>query len=263
LCSSSGATFLNSSGNTGNTTYVNAGEPIILHQVCFYIPQNESIQITEDEITDLTTSITMANNQVATEYPVFEPQTFRVIRPDDAKPTAIIDFKASATGEHTAQLDWTVNNLGQVDYFAILHSTDGSHYETIGQVPAHEANALFNSFQYFHKEAVTGTNYYKIGYVGPLRNESIVREVIFAPDPFRYSVSPNPATDHLVIEVSNPVGNYELWLYDASGKLVRQEKHDLLSRQAKWMIGELEAGIYTLRVKHENVVQSEKITILR
>jgi hypothetical protein len=263
LCSEYGSTFLNSSGNTGNTTQVTAGQPIILHQVCFYIPQNETLRITEDEITDLTTSITVTNNNIVTEYPVFETQTFKMVRPDDAKPTAVIDFKASKVGDLTAQLDWTVNNLTNVKYFEVMHSSDGTDFVNIGRVESTAATSAFNTFQFLDNKAVIGKNHYKIQTVGGTADESVVRWVNFESVPFAVSITPNPAVDFLMVDVSGATADYEIIILDAQAKLIRTQKADMRTLRTRLNIDALDAGVYTIQVKAGEDTYAESISVIK
>ena len=65
---------LQCSGQTGSLA-ITSGVPVILHQVCFTIPAGNSINVLEDEVSDLTTSIDVAGGGFETEYPVFVTQT--------------------------------------------------------------------------------------------------------------------------------------------------------------------------------------------
>lgn len=263
VCAQMGAVLLNSSGNTGGTTKVTAGEPIILHQVCFYIPQNEKLTIREEEVTDLTTSITGANNQVFTEFPSYESQTFGMPRPDASKPTAIIDFKVLNAGEQIAQLDWTVDNMQAIEGFDIMRSTDGVNFEAIGAVDAAPSSSKFSSFQFFDKKAVLGKNYYKISLRGSEIDESVIRWVTFESIPFAVAISPNPATNFILVDVSGATSDYELLVLDISGKLILQEKADVRSVRTRLSVEALHAGVYTVQVKAGDNTYTEKISVIR
>lgn len=62
------------SGNSG-TIAVTAGVPKIIHQVCFSVPQGMIVNVVEDEVTDLTTSIDLTGGGFVTEYPEYEQHT--------------------------------------------------------------------------------------------------------------------------------------------------------------------------------------------
>ncbi len=67
--------LFNSSGNNGVVPVLH-GVPIILHKVCFTIPTGQTIQIREDNITDLTTSVDQAGGGQISEYPGYTTTSF-------------------------------------------------------------------------------------------------------------------------------------------------------------------------------------------
>src|SRR5688500_9804637 len=54
---------------------VTSGVPVIIHQVCFSVPPGGAVNVLEDEVTDLTTSIDLPGGGIITEYPVYENVT--------------------------------------------------------------------------------------------------------------------------------------------------------------------------------------------
>jgi hypothetical protein len=75
-CAGSNSILFNSSGNNGSTS-VTAGVPIIIHQVCFDLPNNTTANITEDLVTDLTCTIDLPGGGTVEEFPVFSSLTIR------------------------------------------------------------------------------------------------------------------------------------------------------------------------------------------
>lgn len=74
-CSSYGKMLLNCSGNTGNINVV-LDQPVILHQVCFEMDNNEEVNLEVDPTTGVTISIDVSESQFETSYP--EYQAYRV-----------------------------------------------------------------------------------------------------------------------------------------------------------------------------------------
>jgi hypothetical protein len=73
-CMAIDSILFNSSGN-GGFIPVMAGTPIILHKVCFNLSAGESIEIREDNITDLSTSVDLTGGGLYTEFPSFTTPT--------------------------------------------------------------------------------------------------------------------------------------------------------------------------------------------
>lgn len=61
-CANGNGAFFNSSGNSGGAAMVmlTKDEPIILHQICLTLPDETTVNLEEDDITDITMSITVA-----------------------------------------------------------------------------------------------------------------------------------------------------------------------------------------------------------
>ncbi len=73
-CAGAGGTLYNSSGFSG-TLAITEGSPVILHQICFDVPANESVTSVVDEVTGLTMSIELSPETTITENPVFQDLT--------------------------------------------------------------------------------------------------------------------------------------------------------------------------------------------
>jgi predicted outer membrane repeat protein len=73
-CVEFGLIQMQCSGNSGTLDVV-SGVPVILHQVCFTVPAGVTLNVIEDETTDLTTSIDLTGGGAVTEFPAFVSQT--------------------------------------------------------------------------------------------------------------------------------------------------------------------------------------------
>ncbi len=265
-CSDSKKILLNSSGNSGNAlnSQIVAGKPVYLHQVCFVLPEGESITIEEEELTDLTTSVDLGAGQVATEYPAFEKQVISKPRYDDALPTSWLDFKAVRAGEQVSQLDWTIKTDQPVSGFAIERSVDGTNFEKIGELQAPDGVLKVNSFQYLDHHAGMGKNYYRIHLYDRWgkSDDSPVRWVSFEDLPFSVSVTPNPASDYLLVDIHGRKNAYEISLFDAQGQRIMLEKPEFSNVQTRLNIESLRSGVYTVQVKSGEDTYTEKISVI-
>ncbi|HZV70501.1 MAG TPA: NosD domain-containing protein [Saprospiraceae bacterium] len=76
-CAAIDSTLFNSSGNNGGTTVpITQGAPIILHRLCLNIETGESVEIREDVITNLSSSIDQIGSGHVTEFSSYTTQTF-------------------------------------------------------------------------------------------------------------------------------------------------------------------------------------------
>ncbi len=264
-CSSANAVLLNSSGHTGNIMLnkVEAGVPVLLHQICFSIPVGESITVVEDVVSDLTTSIDLGNGIYKTEFPDFEMLTLRRIKSDAAKPVALLDFQGIPAGDFISQLDWSTTEVESSD-FEIERSIDGKVFEKIGKVPGGEESGRFNAYQFFDKDAKVGINYYRLKQIeadGQV-SYSPVRPIAFELKPFAVNASPNPANEKLKIQIQQAKQSGTIVLLDALGKERMIRNFEYGQSELEVILSQIEPGTYTLRVKSGNDSHVEKIVIV-
>jgi hypothetical protein len=264
-CESNGLVLLSASGNSGNpnNNWIKAGEPVILHQICFSIPMGESITIREDPVTDLTTSIDLENEDLLTEYPVFEEVVIKKIRPDISRPS-FLDFKGIPAGSNISQLDWSTPVEVTTSHFIVERSADGKEFSEIGRVESSQSTGRISSYQFFDKNAATGKNFYRLQQVdvdGKIKM-SPVRHVTFSEKPFSVKVSPNPANEFIIVEIQSPGNESVIKLYDPSGRVVLDEKNEGKFLKTRLDVSGLLAGQYTLTVETSNDKFSENVVIL-
>jgi hypothetical protein len=130
-------------------------------------------------------------------------------------------------------------------------------------VAASEVTSAFNTFQYLDQKAVLGKNYYKLNMVGEQSEETVIRWVDFEKVPFSVSISPNPATDFLLVDVSGATTDYEIIVSDIDAKLVKTEKADMRTLRNRINVSPLAAGVYTIQVKAGEDTYAERISVIK
>lgn len=264
-CAINKTVLVNSSGNTGTAVNnsVTSGQPIILHQICFTIPEGESITIREDPVTDLTTSIDMANGDSKTEYPEFAEMKIRREITDFIKPVWI-DFKSINAGDLIAQLDWTTSGGSGTKSFVIERSPDAEVFTELGVVNARDESGEISSYQFLDKEALPGNNYYRLLQVnsdGKVKY-SPVRLVTFNEIEFAVQVSPNPADHFVLVNIQTPYPETRIQLLDPSGRVVIDETDKGKNLKNRLNTEKLSSGLYTVIIESGNEKFSEKVAIL-
>ena len=263
-CAENGLVLINSSGNSGTSinNLVQAGVPVNLHQVCFSIPYGDSVTIREDPVTDLTTSIDLITEDIVTEYPTFTETVIHLRRPDVSKPV-LQDFKATKAGDFTAQLDWTTHRGAENEFFEIQRSSEGIEFITIGRVETIATTGPINSYQFFDKEAMRGTNYYRLRHLDPdgKFNNSPVRVLSFSDIPFSVNISPNPADQFVIVDIQSPDTVATIKLLDITGKVVMEEVGGSNFLKARLDTGKLNPGIYSVTVESRSHKFSGNVVI--
>ena len=264
-CNTMGAVLMNSSGNSGNavSNTIVAGVPVILHHVCLSIPDGEAVTIQEEEVTNLTTSIEVGNDDPVTEFPSYEPVTIGKRRYELDRPVLLLDFKGIPAGDLISQLDWSTSLVINNTHFTIERSTDGKTFSSIGTIETGEKTGSITSYQFFDKQAVEGNNYYRLMQINPQGEPefSPVRMVNFAPKYFKVSCTPNPADDYLLVDIQSPVAIKSITLADASGRIVMEEKNNNKNFNTRLDVKKLIAGIYTLVIETDRDKYTDKVVI--
>jgi hypothetical protein len=163
-------------------------------------------------------------------------------------PLALTNFTAMATGR-SVQLNWTASGEMAGDYFQVMHSGDGTAWDSIGRVGFLQGAS---SYSFVDGSPLAGANYYRLQFVGSGGNStwSSVQEVLFdAAGTSSIRLFPNPATDQVF--VSSPgllLDGTALRLYSVSGEVLPINVTGGLGSATIDLVG-LAAGVYFLRVK--------------
>lgn len=266
-CSTVGKTLIACSGNSGNinNNKVQAGVPVILHQLVFTVPYGETITIEEDPVTDLSTSIDMTGGTFTTEFPSFEITTVHKIRYDDAMQAALLDFQGVPAGDRISKLDWSTSEDVYTRTFVLERSADQEHFEAIAEISGEALSGRINAYQYFDRQALTGDNYYRLKEVNGqgLATYSPVRKVHFDPTPFSATVSPNPAREKLFVRVDHATGPVLFVLTDANGKERIRKPFEEGASDLDVRLDQLESGTYTVTVTSASDHFIEKIVVIK
>jgi hypothetical protein len=144
-----------------------------------------------------------------------------LINPGTPLPVSILNFSANLSGADVAT-HWQVAEETNTDNYVVQHSTDGVSFKQLGTVTAKGNGALVSQYQFVHKNAPAGTNYYRLKIVdknGQLTYSSIRRVTIGKQ--VVATIYPNPVTDKLNIAFSELLGKtVELRVTNAHGQQV-------------------------------------------
>lgn len=266
-CSTAGKVLVSCSGNSGTiaNNKIQAGVPVILHQLCFTVPYGESITIEEDPVTDLSTSVDVTGGTFATEFPTFEIMTIKKIRYDDAMQAALLDFQGIPAGDRISKLDWSTTQDVYTRTFVLERSADQENFEAIAEISGEALTGRINVYQYFDRQALTGDNYYRLKEINGQGQASYspVRKVHFDPTPFTASVTPNPAREKLFVRVDHAKGPVLFVLTDANGKERIRKPFEQGATDLDVLLDALESGTYTVTVTSGADKYLEKIVVIK
>ncbi len=136
--------------------------------------------------------------------------------------TNILSFNSNKEG-NTAKLMWNIDNALDYVSFEVERSTNGTFFESIGTIRAIDNPNKYN-FIFFDNNLLTGTGFYRIKIIqkngGAIYSRTI--SILNKSDNY-YTITPNPATDHILIKNENLTSiTADITLYDATGRVVIQ-----------------------------------------
>jgi Secretion system C-terminal sorting domain/Calx-beta domain len=148
-------------------------------------------------------------------------------------------------------LNWQVSMQNDMQYYTILHSSNGLNFAPITTMAQHAT--INNKYNYLHPTQVAGNHYYKI--IGTMHNgEEAISNVVRISNNNKLqtiNVYPNPATDVLQVQTSNNnAALYTFVLRDAIGKTIKTIYAPLeIGIQTTTIdVHNISAGLYTLQV---------------
>ena len=201
-CSAASLVLLNSSGNSGTSALV-ANTPIILHQICLDLSANQSVNIVEDDATDLSVSIDEAGGGPVNELPSYS--TFNASYNDICNAMAIelAGFSANRVDQQSV-LKWETALEIDNDYFSIEWSRDGRSFQEIGKTTGAGTSNRPNNYQFIHQRPAGGINYYRlkaIEFDGDAEYSPIRLVQLDSDGKKELHLYPNPARDHLSLGI--------------------------------------------------------------
>lgn len=166
-----------------------------------------------------------------------------------ALPVKLISFVAKRVNQN-AELKWItageINNKG----FAIEYSMNGADWQQAGYVNSLTASGNTNAtltYNFTHGPLSPGVNFYRLRIedtYGGIEYSGV--RMVKAEGTLLVSVFPNPFVSEIFIAGLD--GNERLQLYDAAGKLVRQQVASAATGNRLVSLQNLPAGMYVLQV---------------
>ncbi|MDP4148125.1 MAG: T9SS type A sorting domain-containing protein [Bacteroidota bacterium] len=163
-------------------------------------------------------------------------------------------FSAVVKESNKVLLQWSVDSLGQGDYFIVERATEGGQYETIGAM--REEN-LSGEYELTDIAPPNGTDLYRIKFMGEdgrLIYSKVIEVSLSSAVDFKFY--PNPADKLLIIRTEHVV---DIQVIDAIGS-IRLAARLQPGIQVVNLSG-LEKGVYILRVadKESNRIVSNQL----
>lgn len=265
-CAGSGLVLFNSSANTPTQNInVTAGTPIVIHQVCFTIPNDGSLVLNEYGGLDVTMTIQPPSGPAVTDFPTYFSYNLDSVVACGLLPVRFLDFTAKKYGELQSQLDWMTADEINNAYFEIQRSNDGgATWTNIGEVDAVSSPRSINTYRFIDRNAKVGANLYRLKQFDRdgWYQYSPLRVVNFTTGLFSVKAYPNPTTDILTITVNNAEEEGTIHMLDMSGQVVLEQKFEKGITDNEAFVDRLPAGVYTLIVRTGKNEHLERIVVI-
>ena len=183
-----------------------------------------------------------------------------VLVPLGPLPVSLLSF----TGENLNKqnlLRWQTTNEINTSHFEVQKSINGTNFSLIGIVNATVINSTINNYTKVDSTPTIGNNFYRLKQIdndGKFVYSNIILIRVNKNDDI-LSVYPNPTASELNISLTGKVDgkNVELFLIDATGKLVINKRFKKENKNLKLNVSTLAKGVYILTI----VEDGEKNTI--
>ncbi|PWJ54086.1 putative secreted protein (Por secretion system target) [Dyadobacter jejuensis] len=177
-------------------------------------------------------------------------------------PVTLAQFDVTKEGS-TALLYWETTDELNSDYFQVEHSANVQNWNSIGVVNSFGESTQLRTYQFTHREAQSGLNYYRLKMVDKDGTfaYSRIRSVDFDDTNNSITVFPNPASDRLRIgNVASKKIN-DVKVYNQLGQSLI---HITEVPDEGIDVSKLPTGIYMLTLKTiDGLVSHHKMTLVK
>ena len=164
-------------------------------------------------------------------------------------PFALTTFTATPK-QNTVAVYWKVANNHEQQEYVLERSTDAIDFRTIKNVTA-KANSVLADYNYTDEQPFTGWNYYRLrakDHQNNTQTSSIIK--VWMGRGAIVSLFPNPASEKIVINLSEPSSINQIQLVNTAGQVLQQLNTIQFLNEIN--ISELQAGIYYIRFHGKN-----------
>lgn len=178
-------------------------------------------------------------------------------------PVTFTYLKAARNNDKSVTVNWRTENESNLNNFIVEQSEDGQNFKNLNSVTAVN-NGLPNTYQYIDRAASSKINYYRIRSVeqSGIEKLSEIAKVDGLNINSGIIILSNPVQNgNLLADIYLPGKTYNLTLFDAGGKAVRQKYNIQSNNRLQINVAALPAGVYTLTASNEQEKFSIKVLI--
>ncbi len=167
-----------------------------------------------------------------------------------------------------AQLNWSVLNNNEINYFEIESSSDGIHFTGGQKINSSALDVSNMSYKFLDdlQQKKSDLIFYRlkmIHYDDQVSYSKIIR--LSLNENWNINIFPNPVIDNMQMSITVPANeNIEITIYDASGRLMRKMYTNVLKGNSKISLSDFQSwptGIYSLKVLSGKNIFVDKFVI--
>lgn len=220
---------------------------------------------TTDPVNDAYGSAAGSNGiiSVLSGYTVFQNAN-NVLSPCGVLPVTLQLWNGVYKNDKT-YLSWQTDQGVNFSHFIVEHSTNGVHFNSLGQVAASTSTALTLQYSFVDIAPASGINYYRLKMVdvdGGYRYSGIIT-IRTDVKGVTITASPNPFQAHVMITIESATdATVHLRAYNSDGKLVWRKTGSVTAGTNVQYFNDLQAlprGIYIIKVNQQNFETSIKL----
>lgn len=161
----------------------------------------------------------------------------------------------------TVRTYWATASEQNGSHFEVEHSTNGLHFQKIGEVKANGNSTTTQKYEYIHSSPAIGNNYYRLKSIDNDASfkYSKQREVFFDDIWGNVSVYPNPTKGLTTIQYTDLTEELTITVFDMAGRLITTKLCPNNSSSYSIDLSSYPAGTYTLQLKTAQAVKTFKI----
>ncbi len=142
-------------------------------------------------------------------------------------PVKLLSFSAERT-ENDAVLKWKTVSEKDNDHFDILHSLDGTTFESIGKVKGKGTTGTLQQYNFLHSSITKNKHYYQLKQIDFSGASTLSQVIMLTTEinndpPFFF---PNPFQDKLTIQLSTDKLDTQIKVYNTLGSIYYQGETD-------------------------------------
>ncbi len=162
-------------------------------------------------------------------------------------------------------LSWTTDQEVNSDHFTVQHSSDASHWSTLGTVDAQGFSSVQVNYSFTDESPSSGVNYYRLVMVdrdGKSQNSPI--RVVNGTAISGFKVFPNPAKDYVYVTLgSDAAANLSIRIVNLQGQVLQETRYSKAAGTTVSLpVSSYAKGTYLLQIVGENgVIKTSKLVV--